>query len=272
MKLFKYLFILILPLVLFAQKPDLLLLKEYKEGLHVSGWLMSEKLDGVRAYWDGTKLISRGGKVFKAPFWFIKDFPPFAIDGELWSKRGDFDNISGIVRKQKAHKAWGQLTYNIFEVPNQKGALLARLGILKVYLDKNPNKYIKILKQSTCKDVKHLKSFLKDIEKKGGEGVVIRNPDAPYIAKRTSKALKVKSFQDAECEVVGYNSGKGKYEGFIGSLACKIENDNIVNIGSGLSDKERKNPPKIGSIITFKHQGWTKNHKPRFPVFMRIKN
>lgn len=263
--------LLLLLSFLFATKPDLLLLKEYKEGVDVSGWLMSEKLDGVRAYWDGKKLISRGGKVFTAPLWFTQNFPPFEIDGELWSKRGDFDAISGIVRTREASKDWAGLTYNIFEVPNQKGGLLQRLSRLQEYLHKHPNQYIKILKQSTCRDENHLKAFLKELEDKGAEGVVLRNPRAPYIAKRTSQALKVKSFQDTECTVLGYHEGKGKYKDKIGSIICQMSDDMIVNIGSGLSDKERENPPQIGTMLTFKYKGFTKNGIPRFPVFLRIK-
>lgn len=194
---------LLLPFLLFAGKPDLLLLQSYKDGLHVDGWLMSEKLDGVRAYWDGKRLLSRGGHEFKTPKWFTKDFPPFEIDGELWSKRGDFENISSVVRKQIPHTGWKQLTYNIFEVLNQKGGLLSRLSVLEKYLKKHPNRYIKIIRQSTCKDKNHLKAFLKEVETKSGEGVVIRNPDSPYINKRTAQALKVKSFDDSECEIVG---------------------------------------------------------------------
>lgn len=266
----KKLLLLILPFLLFAGKPDLLLLKTYKDGLHVEGWLMSEKLDGVRAYWDGKKLISRGGHELKAPKWFTKDFPPFEIDGELWSERGDFANTSGVVRKQTPHDGWKKLTYNIFEVPNQNGGLLERLSVLQEYLKKYPSDYIRVIEQSTCRDSNHLKTFLKDIETKGGEGVVVRNGKALYINKRTSQALKVKSFDDTECEVVGFNKGKGKYKNLVGSLKCKLKSEQIINIGSGLSDELRKNPPKKGTIITFKYQGLTKYGKPRFPVFLRI--
>ncbi len=267
----KKLLLLILPLLLLATKPDLLLLKTYKDDLHVEGWLMSEKLDGIRAYWNGERLISRGGHDFKTPKWFTKDFPPFEIDGELWSRRGDFENISSIARKQTPHDGWKQLTYNIFEIPNQKGGLLKRLRVLEEYLTKYPNGYIRVIKQTTCRDSNHLKTYLKTIEEKGGEGVVVRDGKAPYINKRTSKALKVKSFDDTECEIVGYKEGKNKYKGLVGSLTCKMANEKIINIGSGLSDALRVNPPQIGAIITFKYQGLTKYGKPRFPVFLRIR-
>jgi len=143
---------------------------------------------------------------------------------------------------------------------------------LRAYLKEHPNKYIKIIEQFTCKDTNHLKSFLKEIENKGGEGIVVRNPDALYINKRTSQALKVKSFDDAECEIVGYKKGKGKYEGKVGSFTCKQANGQIINIGSGLSDDLRKNPPSVGTNITFKYNGFTKNGKPRFPVYLRVRD
>lgn len=267
----KWLLLLFLPLFLYANKPELLLLQTYDESLKAEGWLMIEKLDGVRAYWDGKKLLSRSGKEFAVPAWFTKNFPPFAIDGELWSKRGDFENISSITSQTIPHDGWKNLTYNIFEVPNQEGGLLRRLEVLQNYLDKKTNTPIRIIKQLTCKDTIHLKTFLKEIENKGGEGVFVRNPDAPYIAKRTSEALKVKSFQDAECEVVGHKKGEGKYANKIGSLECKLQSGEILHVGSGLDDIQRTNPPKIGSMITFKYQGLTKNGLPRFPVFLRVR-
>lgn len=265
----RWLLFLFLPFFLFA-KPELLLLEKYTSKADVSGWLMSEKLDGVRAYWDGKKLLSRSGKEFAVPSWFTKDFPSFAIDGELWSKRGDFERISSITSHNEPHDGWRDITYNIFEVPHQNGGLLERLEVLKQYLQTYANTTIRVIEQLTCKDEEHLKSFLNEVESQGGGGVVVRNPDAPYINQRTKEALKLKSFEDSECEVVGYNEGKGKYTGLLGSLTCK-KDDIVFNLGSGLSDKQRKNPPKLGTFITFKYQGLTKNGIPRFPVFLRVR-
>ncbi len=229
---------------------------------------MSEKLDGVRGYWDGKHLMSRGGKIIHAPKWFTKDYPPFPIDGELWSKRGDFDFISSTMRdKTPDDKKWRKITHNIFEVPNTKGNLFQRLSKVEQY----KNSIIKIIPQIPVKNRANMKKFLKEIEAKGGEGVVVRDPNAPYIAKRTSKALKVKSFFDTECKVTGYKSGQGKFKGMMGSLICKLDDNTTFNIGSGFSVRQRKNPPKIGSIITFKYKEFTKCGKPRFSVFLREK-
>lgn len=268
----KFILLLLLPFALFATKPNLLLLKTYKNDANISGWLMSEKLDGVRAYWDGKELLTRGGHKLIAPGWFLKGFPPFEIDGELWSKRGDFEKISGTLEKQRINEGWKHLTYNIFEVPHQKGGLLQRLKVLKNYLKSHPDTRIRIIDQIVCKNKEVLNTYLKKIEAKNGEGVVIRDPNAPYIDKRTAKALKVKSYRDDECKVVGYNAGKGKYLHQIGSLRCQMKNGTIINLGSGLSDEERNHPLEIGTTVTFKYMGLTKNGKPRFPIFFRVRN
>ena len=262
----KLLFLLI-PFILFASKPNLLLLKTYKNQ-NIDGWVMSEKLDGIRAYWNGKMLLSRGGHQIYAPKWFIKDYPPFEIDGELWTKRNDFENISSIVRDKIPSENWKDIKYYIFEVPNAKGNLYQRLEKVKKY----ENKYIRIIPQIKIKDKNHLDKFLKEIESKKGEGVVVRDGSVSYINKRTSKALKVKSFKDTECKIIGYTQGKGKYQGLIGAIICQLENNIEFKIGSGLSDELRKIPPKIGEIITFKYQSFTKYGKPRFPVYLRIRD
>ncbi|MEA2111617.1 MAG: DNA ligase [Campylobacterota bacterium] len=263
----KKLLLLFLPILLFSQKPQLLLLETYDDQ-NITGWVMSEKLDGIRAYWDGKNLISRGGKIIHAPKWFTKEYPPFEVDGELWSKRKDFENISSIVRDSVPSKKWQEIKHYIFEVPNKEGNLTQRLNHAKPY----ENRYLKLLPQLTIKSTDHLHVFLQEIEKKGGEGVVVRDPNSPYIAQRTNKALKVKTFHDAECEIVGHNEGKGKYKNLLGSFTCKLKNGTTFKIGSGLSDELRQNPPTIGSIITFKYQEFTKYEKPRFPVFLRVRD
>ena len=239
-------FVIVFSLSLFAQKPNLLLLKTYKDQ-NITGWVMSEKLDGVRAYWNGKNLISRSGNIIHAPKWFTKNYPPFEIDGELWSKRGDFENIVSIVRDKTPTNKWKQIKHYIFEVPHAKGGLFERLSKVKAY----ESNIIKIIPQIKVKNKAHLQKFLEEIEKKGGEGVVVRDPNAPYIAKRTSKVLKVKSFKDAECKVIAHIKGRGKYQNMLGSIECKMGNGVTFKIGSGFSDKERKNPPAIGSVVTF---------------------
>jgi DNA ligase-1 len=255
-----------------AQNNDILLLKTYDKSQDVTGWLMSEKLDGIRAIWDGESLTTRKGNPIAAPDWFIKGLPSFAIDGELWTQRNDFETISSIVRTQTPDKRWKNISYNIFEVPNysdKTNGLLARLSVLEQFLNQHPSQFLRIIPQTTIKSPKHLQDELSKVIALGGEGLVVRKPAIPYQTGRSSSALKVKQHQDTECTVIGYKSGKGKYDGQTGALQCQLPSGLTFFIGSGLSDQQRQHPPEIDSIITFKYYGLTKNKLPRFPVFMR---
>jgi len=259
-------FILLFSLFLNASNLKVMLLKTYKEQ-NITVWVMSEKLDGIRGYWDGKHLLTRHGNIIHAPKWFTKNYPPFAIDGELWSKRKDFEFISSTVRdKNPNDKAWRKIKHYIFDVPDAKGKLFERLEKVKPY----ESNIIKIIPQYKVESKQELQKFLKTVEQKGGEGVVVRDPSTPYFHKRSSKILKVKSFKDDECKVIGYTKGKGKNQGKVGSLICKFK-DITIKIGSGLTKKLRETPPKIGNIITFKYKELSKYGKPRFPVFLRVR-
>ena len=261
----KIILILLISIILFADKPKLFLLNKYNKDINISSWYMSEKLDGVRAYWDGMHLISRSGKIFIAPKFFTKEFPNHKLDGELWSKRGDFSHISSIVNTKNRPDRWKELTYNIFEVPEAKGDLLERLRVVK------ETKYIKIIKQIKVKNKEHLKQFLKEVESKAGEGVVVRDGSLDYYTGRDNNALKVKSYVDEECKVLKHNNGSGKYKSKLGSLSCLMKSGLVIKIGSGFNDAQRNNPPKINDIITFKYYGLTSKGKLRFPIFLRIR-
>ena len=265
-------------------KLELLRLSEFKDQ-NVSGWLASEKLDGVRAYWDGENLLSRQGKKLNAPLSFTKNFPKFALDGELYAKELKFEEIqASVMDKLPDERAWSRLKFHIFDVPEASGGLLTRLEILAKFLKNEPNQNLIIIKQIKMRDNAQFLKFAEEIIAKGGEGAVVREPNAPYERKRSKNALKFKKFKDAECEVIAVNKGSGKYANFAGSLTCKAlgskgdkekagepKEGTIFKIGSGLSDKNRQDPPKIGSIITYKFQNLTTNGKPRFPIFLRVR-
>ncbi len=257
--------------VSYADNTSLLLLKTYDESRDVTGWLMSEKLDGIRAIWDGAKLTTRQGNTINAPAWFIAGLPPFAIDGELWTQRNDFETISSIVRQSQPDQRWHSISYQIFEVPEQSGGLLTRLAVLQAYLEQHPSHFLTVIPQTHILSKQHLNTELDRIIALKGEGLVVRNPTSDYQTGRTNNALKVKKHSDAECIIIGYKAGKGKYSGLTGALKCQLPSELVISIGTGLSDQLRQHPPPIGSQITFKYYGLTKNKYPRFPVFMRIK-
>ncbi|VEI76644.1 DNA ligase [Mannheimia haemolytica] len=254
---------------IFAKSPELMLVGQYQDQ-ELNGWVMSEKLDGVRGFWDGKQLISRQGYPLNPPDYFIKDFPPFAIDGELFSERGKFEEISSIVRSVQP-KGWHKLKLQVFDVPNAQGNLIERLATLENYLKQHPTPHIAIIEQIPIKDKAHLQQFYQSVLEQGGEGVIVRNPNAGYIQGRSAQILKIKPVLDEECTVVAHHKGKGKYADKMGAITCENQRGRF-RIGSGFKDKDRENPPPIGSIITYKYRGITESGKPRFATFWRIRN
>ncbi|MBZ7936018.1 DNA ligase [Campylobacter sp. B0100352/1] len=267
----------------FVFADEILLLTQFNkqdfQNKNLNEYVMSEKLDGVRGIWDGKSLKTRKNQTITPPSFFMKNFPPFALDGELWISRNQFDLISSLIRTTHSDEnLWKKVSYNVFDVPNaceefdlNPCNLENRLQVLQKYLQKNPNPYIKIIPQIPIENEKHLNEFYENIVKNKGEGVVIRKSLNPYEKGRSKQALKLKPYNDAECQVIGYTKGKGRFENQIGALICKTMDGKIIKIGSGLKDQDRKNPPSIGTIITYKFSGLTKNSLPRFPVFLRIR-
>jgi len=233
----------------------------------INNWLMSEKLDGIRAYWDGKILYTKNGNKIFTPKGFTNNFPPFELDGELWSKRDDFENIQSIVLDKTPSSKWSEITYNIFETPNTKGNFYVRLEKIKNWFNQNPNINVHIIKQIQCKNKKELNTFLEKIVLLKGEGVIIKNPTLEYINKRSKNSLKVKRHYDDEgiIQKINYVDHKMK------SLSIKLKNGISFNLGNGFTDKQRLNPPKIGEQITFKYYDLTKNGKPKFASFLRVR-
>ncbi|OHD94701.1 MAG: DNA ligase [Sulfurimonas sp. GWF2_37_8] len=238
---------------------------------NISGWVMSEKLDGIRAYWDGKTLQTRKGQEIHAPEWFVKNLPPFALDGELWSKRSDFENIQSIVVDDKPSEKWKEISYMIFEVPSAEGNFTTRLQKAHNYISANKLSHLKIIEQKVCSSQTQLDAYLQQVIKNGGEGVMVKDGSKAYFEGRSDSLLKVKESQDMEAEVIGYKAGEGKFKGLMGSLQVKLENGVEFFIGSGFSDALRQNPPKIGEIITFKYFGFTKFGKPKFASFVHVR-
>lgn len=264
-----FLCLFFMPTMMWAKSPNLMLLEQYKNQ-NIEGWVMSEKLDGVRGFWNGKQLLSRQGYPLNPADYFIKDFPPFAIDGELFSDRGEFESISATVRGSEP-KGWYKLKLYVFDVPNEKGDLYKRLDRLKNYLKLHPTPYIEIVNQIPIQDKNHLQRFFNQVQELGGEGVVVRNPNANYIQGRSAQILKFKAVQDEECVVIAHHQGKGKYMGKLGAITCENKRGKF-KIGSGFSDQEREVPPPIGTKITYKYRGLTSMGKPRFATYWRVRS
>ena len=267
-----------------AEKFAVLLAESWDGVTDPTGWWMSEKLDGVRAYWDGENFISRLGNVFAVPDDYRGVMPKgMHLDGEFWMGRGQFQKTSGAVRRQDRGRQWNDIQYMVFDAPNAQGGFEDRQETLR---SRAPKHGFKVVQQDFCTGIASLRSRLEAIERLGGEGLMLRRAKSLYERCRSGTLLKVKTFHDAEARVAGYTAGKGKHRGRVGALQCVFpENVTIrlsggrtiemvrgvkFDVGTGLSDAERANPPRIGSTITFRFQELTRDGVPRFPSYLRV--
>lgn len=255
-----------------ASKPDLLLAQLYHDAIAVEQYWVSEKLDGVRAYWNGSQLLTRGGQVLAAPAWFVADFPNIPLDGELWMGRQQFEETFSIVSKlQPVDTEWQKIQYHVFELPQAMGTFTERISAIQKIIHQQQSRYLRQIPQFRIANKAALLAKLKQLERQGAEGLMLHHQDALYKTGRSADLLKLKSYQDTEAEVVGYRAGKGKYQGMIGALVVKTAEGKTFALGSGLTDHERRQPPAIGSIVTYRYNGLTKNGLPRFARFLRIR-
>ena len=256
--------------LLAVTKPDLLLAQDYQDNIDVSQYWVSEKLDGVRAYWDGKQLISRGGNIIQAPAWFTADFPPRPLDGELWLARQQFAQILSTVSKQQpVSSEWQQLAYYIFELPQAEGTFTERIRMMQLLVQQQNSPYLQVVPQFRVADRATLLATLTQLEQAGAEGLMLHHQDAHYKTGRSADLLKLKTYQDAEATVIGYRPGRGKYQGMVGALIVRTPEGLEFAIGSGLTDALRQTPPAIGSEITYRYNGYTSNGIPRFARFLR---
>ncbi len=250
-----------------------MLAKTFDGKQNVKGWLMSEKLDGVRAIWTGSRLVSRNGNEFFAPAWFTSSLPAgITLDGELYICRQAFQKTVGIVRKQcPVDSEWEQLRYFVFDAPLQPGGFEDRLSYCKALL--KDSSVAAALDHQVCMSAVHLNSFFKSLLSAGAEGVMLRRPGSKYENKRSDSLLKYKPQDSDDARVIGTEPGEGKHLGRIGALVCQWKGKGIVfKLGTGMSDALRDGAVNAGATVTFAYQGLTDGGKPRFPVFVTVRD
>ena len=233
---------------------------------------MSEKLDGVRAYWDGRALISRLGNPFHAPDWFLAGLPPTPLDGELWIGRKAFQRTVGVVRRQDRSDHWKAVTFVVFDAPSAPGPFEERLAFVRDHVDRHRPPHARAHEHAVCEGPDQLKAELARVEALGGEGLMLRRPGSAYEVGRSLTLLKVKSFRDDEARVVGHLAGAGRHKGRLGALLVERPDGTRFAVGTGLSDRGRESPPAVGSLITFRYQELSDGGVPRFPSYVGVRD
>jgi DNA ligase-1 len=251
--------------------PPILLAESWDGVANLAGWWMSEKLDGVRAYWTGKGFLSRQGNVYHAPDWFVQGLPDVPLDGELWLGRKMFQRAVSIVRRQDKNDLWKDIRFLVFDAPALDQEFERRMDFVRKTIEKYRPGYAQPHSQELCKDIDHLQKELARVESLGGEGLMLRQPGSRYAAGRSTTLLKVKTFHDAEARVIGHEPGAGRHKGRLGALLVEMANGTKFAVGTGFSDAERSNPPPIGSTITYRFQELSDGGVPRFPSYVSVR-
>lgn len=262
------------PVLAAAAPPPLLLANDYDEAeIDLSRYWMSEKYDGVRAYWDGHRLLTRAGNAIHAPSWFTRGWPDTPLDGELWAGRGRFEHVTATVRDfDPDDAAWRDIRFMVFDLPAHGGTFNDRLASLQSLLMSMHVSWLHAVTQSRIADETALQRRLETVAAAGGEGLMLHREDSLYRAERSDDLLKVKPQQDAEAEVVAHLPGQGKYIGMLGALLVRDANGTQFRIGTGFTDQQRLQPPPVGSRVTFSYHSLTARGIPRFARFLRVRS
>jgi DNA ligase 1 len=253
--------------------PALMLAGAWPVGHSPRDYLVSEKLDGVRAFWDGQSLRFRSGRAIAAPGWFIAALPKTALDGELWLGRGRFDELSGIVRRELPVDAdWHQVRYMIFDVPGGNEPFAARAQTVERVVAQGHQPWLQAVPQQRVADASALQVLLKATVQDGGEGLVLHRANALWSPGRSDALLKLKLTPDEDARVVAHLPGKGRNAGKLGALLLEMPNGQRFALGTGFTDAQRDNPPAIGSLVTYRYRDRTPKRLPRFASFLRVRS
>ncbi|HAS64368.1 MAG TPA: DNA ligase [Vibrio sp.] len=244
----------------------------YQQGIDITKYWQSEKLDGIRAIWDGVQLTTRNGRHIYVPKWFSEHLPDYPVEGELWAGRGNFHIVQQTVLDHKpVEQAWREIRFMLFDLPHAAGDYAKRYYNLVYLVEQINQAHIQYIEHSVIHSEKELFTYLDSVDHSNGEGIMLRKISSRYQAGRSSDLLKLKRYQDDEATVIGYKVGTGKYKGMLGAVLVEWQDGKQFYIGSGFTDLQRKQPPPIGAIITFRHNGYTSKDLPKFARYLRTR-
>lgn len=222
--------------------------REYFQENKLGGsWYMSEKIDGIRAIWTGSQLLTRSLRPFTyVPIWFIKQLPTGkSLDGEIYIPEvafSYFSSLSVTKNSQIVDDKWKKVKYLIFDHPVKNINFEKRLHILKNI--KFKGKQVELVKFEKLNDIQKefekINKKFEDIVKNHGEGLMLIRSNSQYESKRSRNSLKYKKEYTGEAVVIDLKEGLGKYNGMLGKIQCRLPNGKRFFCGTGFSDIERK--------------------------------
>lgn len=255
-----------------ADAPTLMLANVYRPGVPLHDYWLSEKFDGLRGFWDGQRLLTRGGEVIAVPEWFTAGWPPTPMDGELWIGRGRFEETLSTVRRQTPDEtAWRHVRFMVFDLPMHPGRFTERIEAYEALVQQLKQPWVQAVPQERVANHAELMARLDRLVKAGGEGLMLHRGDSLHRAGRNNDLLKVKTHEDAEARVLQHLPGQGRHAGRLGALLVETRAGIRFRLGTGFTDAQREHPPAVGEWVTYRFRGVNDSGVPRFASFLRVR-
>ena len=176
------------------------------------------------------------------------------------------------MRKQQPDDAeWRQVRYMLFELPDAPGTFSERIARMQEIVAAARIPWLQAVEQFRVRDRAELQQRLSKVLKQRGEGLMLHLAEAPYSTGRGDVLLKLKPWLDAEATVIEHLPGKGKYRGMLGALRLEMPDGKRFNLGTGFSDAARRNPPPVGTLVTYRYRELNQNGMPRFASYLRVR-
>jgi DNA ligase-1 len=252
-----------------ADAPALMLANVYRPGATpLADYWVSEKYDGVRGYWDGQRLLTRGGEAIAAPAWFTDGWPAVPMDGELWAGRGRFSQAASTVRQQKPmDDAWRALRFMVFDLPAQGGPFDERIPAYQQLVASLGQPWVQAVVQRKVASDAELQALLRRTVNAGGEGLMLHRGTSLYRAARTDDLMKLKPWEDAEAKVIAHLPGQGKHAGRLGALMVETPQGLRLKLGTGFY-RHRTRAPATGRRLD--HFPLPRHDEPGHPALCQL--
>jgi len=249
-----------------ADKFSVLLAKKY-DGADPTGLWASDKLDGVRAYWNGHQLLSRNGNPFDAPKWMTDLLPAdLHLDGELYAGPGMFHVAVGAARSKGAGDTWRNIKFMVFDAPSVDGIFLerfqaARDAVLRAEQTHGDGCPVQIVTHTQVRSERHLWKLHRMATATGIEGTMLRDPHSTYHRRRHGSLMKIKDHRDSEAVVISHKPGLDK-----GSYVVRDQRRGVEFSLAALQ------PARPGATVTYRFQELTRHGVPRHPVMIAVRD
>jgi DNA ligase-1 len=242
------------------------------------------KIDGIRCISYNKNMYSRNNKLFYHLNHIkeeLKNFP-FIIDGELYSYKLNFQELVGLIKKEKdlskdEIKKSIQIQYIIYDMISDDHYEDRLLKLKEIFLKNSLMKYIKLLEEKDCQSSDLIDKYYSEYISQGYEGLMLRNKKGKYKQKYRSYDLqKYKKFKEDEYLIISFTEGNSTEKGLI-IWICETKEGIKFNVrpkgNFELRSELFKNGDKyIGKYLTIQYQNLTEDNIPRFPIGKSIRD